>query len=452
MRRQRLVDLRMRNITCDDDAPRKAQPRFDGVVGERLSQPIHAHIQVDIHNGTAGQNRRLDLRRGHVFLGAVAQVFHEDPVARHFRKNLAIGAAADTQTNRARRAVPGQTDDADLMGEILSTELRADATAAGDFEHFFLPLHIAERVTCLSITGAWKVVEEAAARELDRLQCLFRALTSDNHGNVVRRARGGAEVRHLLCQELNEALWVEHRFCFLVQKALVGAATTLGDEHQLVLVPLRGHNINLRGQIVLRVDFFEHVHGGHLGVAIVVRLVRFPDALGEGLLLVAERDNLLALLAEHNRRARVLARRQDALGGDHGVLEEGKRDELIIRGRFDIIENVSPELKLLVAEKVLDLADGRVGDVRERLGLHDEHVAAGEGGDFKRSRVERQLRVGDFLGVRAELENGGVVEGRGHGVLDVAGLAIVVVVLDRAREALIFVHAVVTFTLRGRRH
>ena len=65
------------------------------------------------------------------------------------------------------------------------------------------------------------------------------------------------------------------------------------------------------------------------------------DAVGERLLLVALDPDALALLAEDDGGAGVLAHRQHAAGRDAGVLQQVQRDEAVVGRGLGVIEDLA---------------------------------------------------------------------------------------------------------------
>ena len=76
--------------------------------------------------------------------------------------------------------------------------------------------------------------------------------------------------------------------------------------------------------------------------------------------------DLLALLAHDDRRAGVLAARQDHAGRHAGVLQHRPGDEAVVLGGLGVVEHL-PELREVArAEQVRDVADRLGGEQRQR--------------------------------------------------------------------------------------
>ena len=93
---------------------------------------------------------------------------------------------------------------------------------------------------------------------------------------------------------------------------------------------------------------------------------------------------MLALLAHDDRGAGVLAHRQDAAGGDVGVLQQVERDEAVVGRGFGVVEDAAQLREVTGPQKVGDVEHGLPGEQGERLGLDLQEPLAGgvERGDM----------------------------------------------------------------------
>ena len=78
---------------------------------------------------------------------------------------------------------------------------------------------------------------------------------------------------------------------------------------------------------------------------------------------------LLAALAHHDRRAGVLAHRQDAAGRDAGVLQQVAGDELVVRAGLRVVQDRPQLPQVRGPQQVRDVVHCRGGELREHLGL-----------------------------------------------------------------------------------
>jgi hypothetical protein len=158
-----------------------------------------------------------------------AGLFQEHAVARDLAQRLAVGRARHAETDRQRGAVPRQADHAHVVAEILAAELRADAERLRHLVDLALHLAVAESVAVLGAALRERVVISAGG-ELDRLHRRPGRGAADDDGEMVGRARRGAERQHLLLEEGAHALAREDCRRRLEQKRFVRGATALGNE------------------------------------------------------------------------------------------------------------------------------------------------------------------------------------------------------------------------------
>ena len=101
--------------------------------------------------------------------GVAVQVLEPDTVFVDLTLDVAVGAAGYSEADGAGRAVTGQTDNADVVGEVLAAELGAEADVAGCLEELLLQLDIAEGAAEV-VTGSGQVVVVLGGGELDGLE------------------------------------------------------------------------------------------------------------------------------------------------------------------------------------------------------------------------------------------------------------------------------------------
>ena len=222
---------------------------------------------------------------------------------------------------------------------------------------------------------------------------------------MVGRAGRGAERPDLGAQPFEQlALAGQQRARLLEQERLVGRAAALGDEHQVELVGVvvagGRRDVELHRQVVAGVHFVEHRERRHLRVAQVGLAIGAGDAFRQRVLLVALDPDALALLAEHDRGAGVLAHRQLAAGGDVGVAQEVDRHEPVVRRGFRVVEDAAQLRQVSGAQQVRHVAEGGARKRGQRRGRHPQDRAAVAGGG--RDSLDRQLPI--RRGIRAERE------------------------------------------------
>ena len=284
-----------------------------------------------------------------------------------------------------------QADDPDVVAEILAAELGADPHIAGEFEDLLLHLQVAEGVRLLRAPRR-QAVEIARAGELDRLQVELGRHAADADGEVIRRARRGADCTDLLVEEGQHRLGVEPRRGLLEQEGLVGRAAALGDEQEPVLAALAGVDLDLRRQIGPGVHLLVHGDRREVGIAQIALGVGLVDAGGERRGVAAPGPHTLALLAHDDRGAGVLAHRQHPAGGDIGVLQQVVGDEPVVVRGFLVVEDGGELGEMARPQEMRDVEECPLREKAERLRLHRQHVLATEPLDA--DMVRRELAIG----------------------------------------------------------
>ena len=183
---------------------------------------------------------------------------------------------------------------------------------------------------------------------------------ADDDGEMIRRARGGAEREHLFLQEGQHAVVRQDRRRRLEQERLVGRAATLGNEQKFVGVLAFRVDLDLGRHVRLGVLLLEHGNRRELRIAQIAFQIRVARALRERGFVVARGKDHAALLAHDDGRAGVLAHRQHAAGGDVGVLEEIVGDELVVIGRFRVVEDLAQLLEVRRAQQMIDVGERRL--------------------------------------------------------------------------------------------
>ncbi len=273
-----------------------------------------------------------------------------------------------------------QAHDAHVEGEVLAPELRADPGLPRRLEQVGLELDVAEGLALL-VAPRGQPVERLRRGQLDRLQARLGRGPADDEGEVIRRARGGAQRLHLLGQVLHEAHGVEQRLRLLEEAGLVRRAPSLRDHQEAVLHPVRRVDVDLGGQVRPRVGLVVHREGNGLRVAEALLRVGVEDAAGEVLLVAAARPHPLALLPHDRGGARVLAHRQHEAGRDLGVAQEGERHAPVVLRGLGVVEDggelrqvPGPVEKRHVAEGLpRDEGEGLGGDLQDLLVVEPGH-------------------------------------------------------------------------------
>ena len=188
--------------------------------------------------------------------------------------DVAVGRAAHAETDRAAGTVTGQADHTHVVGEVLTTELCAEANLMSFFEQLGLEVEVAEGAAGL-VARRWQVVEIVDRAELHGQQVLLCRCAANDEADVVRRTSGCAEALHLLHEERQQcALVLNRSLGHRVEIGLVGRATAFGNHHKAVLSTLGSLDVDLCGQVALGVHLFVHGQGRILRVAQIVLSIR----------------------------------------------------------------------------------------------------------------------------------------------------------------------------------
>mmetsp|Transcript_98253 Transcript_98253/g.273296 ORF Transcript_98253/g.273296 Transcript_98253/m.273296 type:complete len:417 (+) Transcript_98253:294-1544(+) len=314
-----LCQLRVRYVTRNDDGACQRQPCLDGVLCQHVQDVLHRLVQVDLHGVATQAGHRPGLLQEAARVPL--QLLDEHTVVGDLCENLAIRTAGDPNADGARGSMPGHPNDPDVMDEVLASELRTDPQAMAHREDLLLPLGVSVR-TSMVVSCLRKVVEVPRRRELHRLQAELRRETADDDGQMVWGARGRAQGHDLLSNEGFQGLWVQQGLRLLVQVGLVGRATALGHEHELVLVAPGRIDLQLCGQIALRVLLGEHSDRRDLGVAQVPLGVSIVNAVRQVFLVLPVSPDEHAPFAHADGGACVLATREHTLRGNDSVLQQ----------------------------------------------------------------------------------------------------------------------------------
>ncbi len=138
--------------------------------------------------------------------------------------------------------------------------------------------------------------------------------------------------------------------------------------------PATAAELHLGGQVAAGVDLLVHGERCVLRVAQVAAGVGVEDPAGESLLVAVAAEDPLALFADHDGRAGVLAHREDHLGRDHRVLHELERDVAVVGGALRVLEDLRQQLQVRGTVEVRHVGERLPRQQRQRLGRHLQDV------------------------------------------------------------------------------
>ena len=280
------------------------------------------------------------------------------------------------------------TDHAHVVHEVLAAELSADTALLADPEHLLLPLQVTEAAAAL-VARSGQLVEVAGRSLLHGREAHLCRRTADADGQVVGRAGRRTEVEDMGLDEIGQRFLVQQRLGLLVEEGLVGRTAALGDEEELVLhAGVASVDVDLRRKVRARILLVGHREGNHLRIAQVALLVGLVDATRDMLGVVGARIDVLALVADTDRRTRVLTGGQFAFGCDALVQQHGVGHEAVVVGGFGIFEDVAQFLQVRSTQVERHVGIGGLRQLLQPLGvdfqnlaavaLHDFHVILGQ--------------------------------------------------------------------------
>ena len=273
-----------------------------------------------------------------------------------------------------------QADHADVVGEVFTAKLRAEAEVLGFLEQLLFELNVAERLAVF-VAFRWQRVVVARGSQLHGFQRGFRRGSADNKRDMVRRARRGAEGAHLLNQVIFQLSRGDQRFGFLVEIGFVGRAAAFCHAQEFVLIAVNAVEVNLRRQVGAGVHLFIHIQRRVLGVAQVVFNVGVVHALAQCRFVTAAGPDALAFFTHDDRRAGILAGWQHAFSGDFRVTQELQGNVLIVLARFRVVKNGCNLLLVGRTQHKCGVVEGLLRQQGQRFRLHFQHFLAFELGN-----------------------------------------------------------------------
>lgn len=157
-------------------------------------------------------------------------------------------------------------DHTHVVAEVLAAELRADAHLARHLQNGLLHLQVAEGAAEL-VAARVQIVQVLRGGQLHRLQTRLSGGAADGERQMVGRTRSSAQRLDFRLDEGHQTLRRQQSLRLLEEVRLVRRAAALRHEHELVLVARDREQVDLRGQVGLRVHFLVHRQRSVLAVA-----------------------------------------------------------------------------------------------------------------------------------------------------------------------------------------
>ena len=197
-----LLDLRVRDVAGHDHGAGEREAGPHRVTRELGPELRHRPAEVE-PDDVAPKGRLVHL--GQEAGGIGLELLEVHAVPRDLPQRLPVGRARHRDPHRAGGAVAREPDHPDVVAEVLPAELGADPEPPRHLVDLRLEGEVPEPPPVLVARGR-QAVEVAGGGELGDLQRVLRRGAADHHGEVVGRARRGAERPDLLLQERGEAL------------------------------------------------------------------------------------------------------------------------------------------------------------------------------------------------------------------------------------------------------
>ena len=215
---------------------------------------IHRPVEIDLDEVPA---KLVFAYIGHEPCGVRLELFQEYACRRDFAEYLPVGGARHADADRTGSAVTSQADDPDVVAEILTAELCANAEALRHLVDLGLEFEIAESLAVL-VAARRQGIEVTAARELHHLHGELGRRAADDDGQVIGGTGRRPQRFHFLLEEAHHGIGVEQGARLLEQEGFVRRSAAFGDEQELVSVSLVRIELDLGGQIAPCIDFFVH--------------------------------------------------------------------------------------------------------------------------------------------------------------------------------------------------
>ena len=180
---QAFFQFGMSNVSTYDDCAIQRQTGSYRIFIQFFQDLCHRLVQVDLDSIAFTCFAQFSRDQ---FARMAVQLLNPNTVFVDLTFHVTVSRATDTQTDRARSPVARQTDDTDIMCQILATELCAQTNIMHFGQHFFFQFDVPESATIL-VTGRRQFVIIMCRSQLHRQQVLFSRSTADHHCNMIRR-------------------------------------------------------------------------------------------------------------------------------------------------------------------------------------------------------------------------------------------------------------------------
>ena len=220
------------------------------------------------------------------------------------------------------------------------------------------------------------------------LHKMIRLMTISTGGQAYLNFMGN-EFENMGLDEIGQRFLVQQRLGLLVEEGLVGRTAALGNEEEFILhAGVAAINVDLRREVRTGILLLGHRERHDLRIAQVAVFVSLVHAFGNAFRIVGARIDVLALVADADGCAGVLARGEFALGRNDLVEQHGVSHELVVVGGLGIVEDVAQLLQVGGTQVERHVGIGGLRQLLQPLGvdfqnlaavaLHDFHVILGQ--------------------------------------------------------------------------
>ena len=152
-----------------------------------------------------------------------------------------------------------QTDDTDVVSQVLTTKLCSKTNLMSLFKELLFEVEVAESTSCL-VASSREIVVILDTSELNSEEVLLCRSTTNHEADVVWRASSRSKALHLLNEErYKSTLILNSSLGHWVEIGLVGRATTLSYHDETVFSTLNSLDVDLCGEVTLRVNLVIHI-------------------------------------------------------------------------------------------------------------------------------------------------------------------------------------------------
>ena len=147
----------MSNVASHDDGSLQVDTGRNRILTEFLANGVDTLVQVDLDTLTTLTGLTELLRNQ--LCGVAVHLLQPDTIGIDPSLDISISRAANTHTDRTAGTMTRQTNDTDVVSQILTTKLSAEANLLSFLDELLLQINIAESTTSLIASSGQTIVE-----------------------------------------------------------------------------------------------------------------------------------------------------------------------------------------------------------------------------------------------------------------------------------------------------